>query len=198
MKWNSLLLTCLPLGSHEGKVLFMKSLSRVWLCITHGLEPTRFLRPWDFQARILEWVAIAFSRRSSQPRDWTWVSRIVGRRFTIWATREVTPSMCHRAWQGMALMMHAENECRHEQGFELSSNMHSHPSLSLKVKESVSLSWSQDLSGKPKFTSALFYSGQRKKNVLQHWTLKLHGWNPPSPSAGASATSLIPIYAQTR
>ena len=42
-----------------------------------------------FQARILEWVAISFSRRSSQPRDWTWVSRIVGRRFTVWATRKV-------------------------------------------------------------------------------------------------------------
>ena len=43
-----------------------------------------------FQARILEWVAIAFSRRSSQTRDWTWVSRIVGRRFTVWTTREVS------------------------------------------------------------------------------------------------------------
>ena len=42
-----------------------------------------------FQARILEWVAISFSRRSSWPRDWTQVSRIVGRHFTIWATREV-------------------------------------------------------------------------------------------------------------
>ena len=42
-----------------------------------------------FQARILEWVAISFSRRSSWPRDWTRVSRIAGRRFTIWATREV-------------------------------------------------------------------------------------------------------------
>ena len=42
-----------------------------------------------FQARVLEWVSIAFSRRSSWPRDWTWVSRIVGRRFTIWATRGV-------------------------------------------------------------------------------------------------------------
>ena len=40
-----------------------------------------------FQARILEWVAISFSRRSSQPRDWTWVSHIVGRCFTTWATR---------------------------------------------------------------------------------------------------------------
>ena len=42
-----------------------------------------------FQARVLEWVAISFSRRSSQPRDWTWVSCTVGRRFTVWATREV-------------------------------------------------------------------------------------------------------------
>ena len=42
-----------------------------------------------FQARILEWVAISFSRRSSWPRDWTHVSHIVGRRFTVWTTREV-------------------------------------------------------------------------------------------------------------
>ena len=42
-----------------------------------------------FQARILEWVAISFSRGSSQPRDWTWVSLIVGRRFTVWSTREM-------------------------------------------------------------------------------------------------------------
>ena len=40
------------------------------------------------QARILEWVAIPFSRGFSQPRDWTWVSHIAGRFFTIWATRE--------------------------------------------------------------------------------------------------------------
>ena len=37
------------------------------------------------QARVLEWVAMSFSRGSSQPRDWTQVSRIAGRRFTIWA-----------------------------------------------------------------------------------------------------------------
>ena len=41
-----------------------------------------------FQARILDWVAISFSRGSSRPRDWTCVSCIIGRRFTIWATRE--------------------------------------------------------------------------------------------------------------
>ena len=43
-----------------------------------------------FQARILEWVVISFSRRSSQHRDWTQVSRIVGRCFTIWATGKST------------------------------------------------------------------------------------------------------------
>ena len=41
-----------------------------------------------FQARILEWIAISFSRGSSLPRDRTWVSCIIGRCFTIWATRE--------------------------------------------------------------------------------------------------------------
>ena len=35
------------------------------------------------QAGVLEWVAISFSGRSSQPRDRTQVSRIAGRHFTI-------------------------------------------------------------------------------------------------------------------
>ena len=34
------------------------------------------------QARILEWVALPFSNRSSQPRDQTQVSHIAGRFFT--------------------------------------------------------------------------------------------------------------------
>ena len=41
------------------------------------------------QARILEWVAIPFSRGSSRPRDWSQVSCTAGRFFIIWATREV-------------------------------------------------------------------------------------------------------------
>ena len=40
------------------------------------------------QARIMERVAIPFSRESSQPRGWTWVSCIASRFFIIWATRE--------------------------------------------------------------------------------------------------------------
>ena len=41
-----------------------------------------------FQARVLEWVAISFSRGSSWPRNGTQVSCIAGRRFTVWATRK--------------------------------------------------------------------------------------------------------------
>ena len=41
------------------------------------------------QARILEWVAISFSRGSARPRDKTWVSYIAGRLFSNWGTREV-------------------------------------------------------------------------------------------------------------
>ena len=50
------------------------------------------------QARILQWVAISFSRGSSWPRDWTRVSCIAGRCFTIWATRKA-----HRLANGWGL-----------------------------------------------------------------------------------------------
>ena len=49
----------------------------------HGLYSSRML-----QAGTLEWVAFPFSRGSSQSRDRTQVSRIAGRFFTSWATRE--------------------------------------------------------------------------------------------------------------
>ena len=41
-----------------------------------------------FQATVLEWVAISFSRGSSWPRDRTQFSCIAGRRFIFWATRK--------------------------------------------------------------------------------------------------------------
>ena len=43
-----------------------------------------------FQARVLEWVAIFFSRGSSQLTDRAQVSHIVDRCFSIWATSEVS------------------------------------------------------------------------------------------------------------
>ena len=42
-----------------------------------------------FQAIVLEWIAISFSRGSSQPRAWTQVSQIVDRCFTLWAITKV-------------------------------------------------------------------------------------------------------------
>ena len=49
--------------------------------------------PGIFQARVLEWLATSFSRGSPQPRDWTQVSHIAGRHFTVWATKEALDSM---------------------------------------------------------------------------------------------------------
>ena len=77
-------------NNDKKKKVKVKSLSRVRL----------FATPWTvgsppgssvhgiLQARILEWVAISFSRGSSRPRDQTQVSHIAGRRFNLWATRE--------------------------------------------------------------------------------------------------------------
>ena len=41
------------------------------------------------QARILKWVAVPFSRGSSQPRDGTQVSHIAGRFFTSFDTMDI-------------------------------------------------------------------------------------------------------------
>ena len=46
-------------------------------------DPTASSVRGILQARILEWVTIAFSRTSSQPRDPTWVSCTADRFFTI-------------------------------------------------------------------------------------------------------------------
>ena len=73
------------------------------------------------QARILEWVAISFSRGSSQPRDWTLVSCIAGRFFTSWAPREAlgdqgesepNPSTSVHPWVDHTQKNEAESEVR--------------------------------------------------------------------------------------
>ena len=56
------------------------------LCYPMDCSPTDFSVHGILQARILEWIAILFSRGTSQPRDWTLVSCLTGRFFTIWAT----------------------------------------------------------------------------------------------------------------
>ena len=51
-------------------------------------SPPGSLVHWIVQARILEWVAIPFSRGSSRTRDRTQVSHTAGRFFTFWAMWE--------------------------------------------------------------------------------------------------------------
>ena len=58
------------------------------LCNPMDYNPSGSTVQGILQARILEWVAISFSRGSSLPRDQIWVSCIAGRFFTVWATRE--------------------------------------------------------------------------------------------------------------
>jgi len=69
-----------------------------YMCVSHSLVPDS-LQPMDcsppgssihgiFQARILEWFAISFSRKISPPRDWTQVSCTAGKFSTNWATTE--------------------------------------------------------------------------------------------------------------
>ena len=55
----------------------------------HGLYPTRLLCPRDFPGKSPGMGCHFLLQRIFLTRDWTWVSHTVGRRFTIWATREV-------------------------------------------------------------------------------------------------------------
>ena len=58
-----------------------------WVCLTlcdsMDCSPPGSSGHWIFQARILGWVAIPFSMESSQPRDWTRVSRTAGRLWSL-------------------------------------------------------------------------------------------------------------------
>ena len=51
-------------------------------------DPMDYTLRGILQARILEWVAIPFSRGSFQAKDWIQVSRIAGGFFISWATKE--------------------------------------------------------------------------------------------------------------
>ena len=75
------------LGSPFNSIIWDVRVKVVQLCL-NLCDPMDYRVHGILQARTLEWVAFPFSRGSSQPRDGTQVSRIVGRFFTSWATRE--------------------------------------------------------------------------------------------------------------
>ena len=78
---NMIVIFKLDICVYEVKVKVAQS--HLTLCDSMGYTVHGIL-----QARILDWVTFPFSRGSSQPRDQTQVSRIAGRFFTSWATRE--------------------------------------------------------------------------------------------------------------
>ena len=89
-----ILLALYPSHLQRQKLHFPVCVSVIQSCLTL-CDPTDCSPPdssvcGTFQARILEWVTMPFSRGSSQPRDWTRVSHISGRFLTFWATRETT------------------------------------------------------------------------------------------------------------
>ena len=88
---------------------------QILYCLRHQESP-----------RIFEWVAYPFSRRSSQPRNWTGVSCIAGRFFTNWVTREDFQSHIIKegaGWKGLLWLFfkaitaipvfHASFDCPH-------------------------------------------------------------------------------------
>ena len=106
MRWRIMLKTslsmihrCPGLHCYHGTQVQLQEMESV--CVSR-LVTSDLCNPMDYsppgssvqgilQARILEWIAISFSRGTSQPRDWTLVSCIAGRFFTVWVTGK---SMC--------------------------------------------------------------------------------------------------------
>ena len=80
------------------------------------------------QARILEQGGISFSTGSSRSKDWTLVSRIAGRCFDLWATREA-PWSFTSAWPHLNLITLAKTPVSregHSHGFQLDVNLEEH------------------------------------------------------------------------
>ena len=69
------------LSIYLGCLMYIKASVNSYWCAHTDCDPMHYSVHGILQARILEWVAIPFSRGSSQPRDWTQISRIVGRFF---------------------------------------------------------------------------------------------------------------------
>ena len=82
-------------------LMLLSHFSRVRLCVTPYTAAHQASIPGILQARILEWVAISFSRWSSWPWDWTWVSHISRQILYCWATtgKLTKPDVLSQFWK---------------------------------------------------------------------------------------------------
>ena len=137
-----------------------------------------------FQARILEWIAISFSRGSSKPRNWTQVSCITGRFFTNWAIREAhiffpyvniyvyTTCVCVKLLQ-LCLTLYDLMDCR-------LSGSADHRILQARILEwivSPPPGNLPDPGADPVFLMApalagIFFSSRATTGLLHHWLLQ--------------------------
>ena len=98
LQWMKIVIqtsSCTIYSKHILGNVYACMLSHVWLCnLMDCSQPDSFVHG-NFQARILEWIAISFSRESPWPRDRMQVSFTAGGFFTIWATREADEKSSH-------------------------------------------------------------------------------------------------------
>ena len=86
---------------NSGKAIHVCVQSCPTLCDPMDCNPPGFSVHGIFQARILEWVAISYSKGSSQPRDQTCISCIscISRQilyhYTIWEARKARTCLIH-------------------------------------------------------------------------------------------------------
>ena len=78
---------CAHTHTHTYKKCRWSRQSCLTLCDPVDCSPPSFSTHGIFQARVLEWVAIPFSRGSSPPRDQTQIFWTAGRCVIVWATQ---------------------------------------------------------------------------------------------------------------
>ena len=121
-----------------------------------------------FQAGILEWVAISFSRGSSWSRDWTWVSCISGRLFTIWATREICIIYIQ---QNAPILDKGIHKCYHHPNQHLGRFHHSGKLHNPFFSHSLRFSSVQSLSCVQLFSTPWTEAHQASLSITNSWSL---------------------------
>ena len=140
-----------------------------------------------FQARILEWIAISFSRGSSRPRDRTQVSCIAGRFLTNWAMREAH----RRAYVWFKKQNKNKQVLNHVQLFATLWTVACQSPLSMgffqgRILEWVAISSSRG-SSPPTDWTHIFCIGRW---VLYHWA----AWEAPICVIDEGKTAYLPMW----